>query len=343
MKNKIFLLTLILTFSQVLVPSQYFALKKVPALMLSTACSTYQIGNVCGPLIYALWFTRPALKKASLESVRSDVPDEIVSFVSKLTEERNLLPVYVIQKEGDDFCSLSFRRTIALAPVIVQKLSDLLSKTNLTIEEQELLNLYEWCLHHELTHIHYNDSLNSFTYEKIISSTVGLITLGIMYGITKKIAPSILNSTITNNIYYKITSGLLAGKITDYVISCNIYGKYKEFRADKETPNKKELLIAAIKQFENFYQQRDLKSISHIKDMTFKNFLNFLFMRSDEARKKISVLQLCCIRYLLPSSQYNNGPLMTVLLNGKMLHPAHIHRANLFRARLEKLENVEQE
>jgi hypothetical protein len=335
-------LILLLTYSQTLKPAQYHALKKIPALALSAACSLFQVGNVISPLALNILFERPALKKASLEYVSSEASDEVAEFVNKIAVKRGLSPVYT-QLYSQDFTSESINRIVFISPSISEHLSHLLSKPDLTTEEKSILNKYKGNIHHELTHIQYNDSLNFNTGERSIGALAGLTSLGITYAATKKIAPSILHNTVTKNLYYKTLTGLVAGKITDYTISCNIFSKYGEFRADKGIPNKKELLIPLIKELENLHQEDALKRITGLQKTSSPEFLGILYRRNVESRQTISTLQLCCIRYLLPSSLHNNGPLMTILHNGKLTHPADIHRANLFRARLEKLENAEQE
>lgn len=153
-------------------------------------------------------------------------------------------------------------------------------------------------------------------------------------------APSILHNTITKNLYYKILSGLIAEKVTNYTITSNFFSKYEEFRADKGIPNKKKFLIPVIEELENDHQQTILPFITSAKNISFSEFFTCLLTREDEQKEIISALQVCCIRYL-PSSFYNNGPLMTILYSGKLPHPASIHRANLFRARLEEIEKAE--
>lgn len=119
----------------------------------------------------------------------SSAPEALVSFIEKLAQERNIKEIHTViqdsDKYGDYFCG-GPEKTIYIPLKCAQELEELLQKNSLSDDEQKQFNKHLAKIHHEITHIKYNDG----TYTHIYENSLGIVGgLAIIYG---------LNNLLTN-------------------------------------------------------------------------------------------------------------------------------------------------
>jgi hypothetical protein len=267
----------------------------------------------------------------------SDAPEAIVSYIAELAKKRNLKEhVHVVVSTSDiyvDYCADGPKKTIYLPPHCAQELEELLLQKNiLTDDEQKRLNRHTATIHHELTHLKYNDGTYTHIYENIIG-TIG--SFAIVYGFNRilmKQIPFLCTNYATKNIA-KIARGVGTIICTRYIVASNLYSKYMEQRADDEIPNQKELLQAELEIYQS-YHQKELEEIKLVKAIEWKEALAAFKNRSITLSNFLSISKI----KIVPISWFNNPLMMDILIHMRAEHFSHLHRMERFRKRLAELE-----
>lgn len=271
----------------------------------------------------------------------SDAPEIIISHINQLAKTRNIEDVYVVVLASDEFADYwtdTAKRTIYLPASCVQELEELLQKDILTEIEKEKFNHHSAGIHHELTHIKYNDSTYTHVHEKIIG-TIG--SFAIVHGMNRLLVnqfPIINNNYIINNLA-KIIRAIAIIECTRSIVRANLYSKYVEQRADNEIPNEKELLQAQLNLFQARHRQ-DLETIDSMKAISWKDIFNH-FKEEKKIVGNLKTVQnalMTSAMKIIPTHWFNNSLVMSVICYPRALHPTDIQRAKQLENRIAELE-----
>jgi hypothetical protein len=264
----------------------------------------------------------------------SDAPQNIIAYVTELAKNRGLSNLQVVVATSDKFADYSAdskKQTIYISSKDAVELEELLNKNILDDIEQKKLDCHTAYIHHELTHMHYQDGMYTHVYENIIGTVGSIASVHAIDGFATKQLPILAQNYFLNNSR-KIIRGVTIIELTRYIVNSNLCSKYKELRADDGIPNKKELLNASALEYEKRHQ-RYLAEIDDVKEATWQDIAN----RPEEYKKAVPLLQICAMK-LIPKNWFNQPLVMDVVFHAREEHPSHLRRALRFRKRIAKLE-----
>ncbi len=306
--------------------------------IISTYCSAFEYSRVITTTAQIATHIHYSGQKKQ-KKYSSNATQKIIDFVHAQAQERNMsnnISVYVNEEPIMPYGANSIKNRIYLTPEIAQNLEKLIEKKEINALLPEEEKQFAECIgsiHHELTHLINNDTLNHLIYDSIIGIIGSAI---IFYGINTAMnnyIPSLhSNFALCNNL--KILRGILRMKLTEYIRNFNIYGKYQELRADDGIPSKKELLEPMAILFQSTHDTL-MENIDTIKSEPWKQIINKRQIIKDYF--DTNTIGLLMIK-LIPKQWFSNPLVTDLVFHLRSTHPSDLRRALRLKRRIATLE-----
>lgn len=301
---------------------------------ISGLCSTAELFMTGAPLIDKYLFNPADLRAEKLKNVQSDAPEPIISFATEIATLRGINDVKVMLSGDTHDYSTNDNGNIILIPnKQADELEELLTKTTLTVEEQEKRDEHAGLVHHELTH----GIMRSLKYAPMYDAAIGIIgaisTSATVTYFTNQHFPSIQKSFPLRNAF-KLGRGAFTFSLAFKLMNMNLYKKYDELKADDGIPNQKELLVAQMKMYEKRHDVH-LHWVDVIKERA-----SFGDIISPPKNNDFPRFQLLAMK-IIPKHFFNKPIVMDAVFHAGEEHPSDLRRALRFKQRIKDIEHAE--